>query len=81
VWSASSGSTFDVILVGERVVGCTINTSTPPKGYIVRIDIDPAYQGRGLHEKFEFVVTAGHWMVQTPVVTDRTWGQDAQSRQ
>jgi ribosomal-protein-alanine N-acetyltransferase len=48
MWSAAPDSTFDVMLVGERVVGYNINTSTPPRGYVVRIGIDPVYQGRGL---------------------------------
>ncbi len=41
------GQTFDVMLLDGQIIGYNMNSVTPPRGYVGRIGVHPAHQGKG----------------------------------
>ena len=41
------GPTFDVMLLNGQIIGYNMNSATPPRGYVGRLGVHPAHQGKG----------------------------------
>lgn len=45
--SADLGRTFDVMVLNGEIIGYNMNSASPPRGYVGRIGVHPAHQGKG----------------------------------